>query len=204
MELVLEQETLQRSADRLKHFPGNVKGEVFRTHAEFVKYKEGEGAVKRLEERMAELGVPVVFDEVKPFGWISEGVSSLVIITAKEVFNWSDEDIFEMGRFAPRVSFIIKIMTQYLISIETLFKNAEKYWHNNYDFGHLEALNFNKEKKQITVREFGLETHPTVCHYHAGYLKGVCEFAVKSDNISVKETDCVHQGAKYHEFLISW
>jgi hypothetical protein len=198
------QETLQQSADRLKNFPGNVKGEVFRTHAEFVKFKEGEEGIKKLEEKLRELNVPVVFSEIKPFGWISEGISSLTIITAKEIFNWTDKDIFEMGRFAPRVSFIIKMMTQYLVSIDTLFKNATKYWKNNYDFGHLEALGFDKEKRQIYVREFGLETHPTVCHYHAGYLKGVCEFAVKSDNITVEETACVHEGAEYHEFLIRW
>ncbi len=197
------EEKLQQTADRLKHFPGNVKGEVFRTHAEYIKYKEGEEGIKKIEEKMAKLGVPITFEEVKSFTWISEGKSSLLIVTAKEIFNWTDEDVFEMGRFSPRVSFVLKIVTQF-VSIDTLFKNAEKYWYNNYDFGRLEAVNYNGEKKEITIREYGIETHPTVCLYHAGYLKGLCEFSVRSTDITIEETVCVHRGGEYHEFLIKW
>ena len=197
------EETLEQTADRLKHFPGNVKGEVFRTHAEYIRHKEGEEGIKKIEEKMAELGVPITFEEVKSFTWVSEGKSSLLIVAAKEVFSWTDEDVFEMGRFSPRVSFVLKIVTQF-VSIDTLFKNAEKYWYNNYDFGKLEAVNYDAEKKEITIREYGIETHPIVCGYHAGYLKGLCEFSVRSKNITVEETACIHKGGNYHEFLIKW
>ncbi len=197
-------ETLQETADRLKNFPGNVKGEVFRTHADYIEHKEGKEGVKKVEEKMKELGIPIRLRDIKPFEWISEGWSSLTILVAKEVFDWSDEDVFEMGRFAPRFSFIIKVMMQYLVSIDSLFENASKYWEKNYDFGSFDAISFDKKQNKVIVREKGFKTHPTICVYHAGYFKGLTEFVIKTKNISITETKCVHRGADYNEFLIEW
>ncbi len=197
------EETLQETADRLKNFPGKVKGEVFRTHADYIRQKEGEDGVIRVEEKMAELGTPILFEDIKPFEWISEGMSSLTIVVAKEVLNWTEEDVFEMGRFAPKFSFIIKVMIQYLVSVESLLNNAAKYWNKHFDFGSIET-EFNIEDKKAIVRERGLNTHPLVCLYHAGYFKGLCEFAIKSKNITVTETACTHTGAEYNEFVIKW
>jgi hypothetical protein len=197
------EETLQETADRLKNFPGKVKGEVFRTHADYIRQKEGEDGVRRVEEKMAELGTPILFEEINPFEWISEGMSSLTIVVTKEVFNWTEDDVFEMGRFAPKFSFIIKVMIQYLVSIESLLKNAAKYWNKHFDFGSVEVESDTENKKAV-VRERGFNTHPLVCLYHAGYFKGLCEFAIKSKNITVTETACTHKGAEYNEFSIKW
>ncbi len=200
----MTEETLQETADRLKNFKGNVKGEVFRTHADYIRHKEGEDGVKRVEEKMKELGAPIKLREVKPFEWISEGMSSLTIIAAKETFKWSDEEVFEMGRFAPRFSFIIKVLIQYITSAEAVIKNISKYWNKHYDFGSMEVVEFNKEEKKVILRERGVDTHPTICIYHAGYFKGLSELAVKSKNISIKETACVHENSDYNEFVIKW
>jgi len=200
----MEEETLKQSADRLKNFQGNAKGEVFRMHAQYIKSKEGEEGLKKLEKRMEELGVPIDIENVKPFEWKSEGISALIILTSKEVFGWTKEDVFQMGRFAPRFSFVLKVMAQYLISIETLFKNSPKYWKKNYDFGKIEPIKIDMEKQELIVREIGIATHPLVCVYHAGYFKGISEFVLGGKEATVKETACVHEGADYHEFLLSW
>jgi len=200
----MTEETLEETVKRLRDFPGNVKGEVFRTHADYIRKKEGEQGLKKLEERMKELGAPINFDEIKSFEWISEGMSSLTIVVAKDTFGWSDEDVFEMGRFAPKTSFIIKVMIQYLVSMDRLFGQAEKYWGKHYDFGSVEKVEYDKENKKVVVREKDFKTHPTVCIYHAGYYQGLAEFAIKSDKISVKETACAHKGADYNEFTITW
>ncbi len=198
------EETLKETAERLKEVKGNVKGEAFRTHADYIKYKEGEEGIKRVEEKMKELGIPITFKEIKSFEWVNEGTSVLVILVAKEIFNWTEKDVFEMGRFAPRFSFILKVLAQYLVSVEMLFKNVEKYWYKNYDFGKIENVSYNKEKKEIVIREKEIKTHPIGCIYHAGYAKGLCEFALKSENITVEETACIHRGSEYHEFVIRW
>ncbi len=200
----MENKTLEEVAKELLSFPGKVKGEVFRTHSEYIKKKEGEKGLKIMEDKMAELGAPINFSEIKSFEWVKEGVSSLYIVAAKEVFNWTDEDVFEMGRFAPKVSFIIKVIIQYFSSVEMVFKEAAKYWDKHFDFGSLEPVEFDKEKKKILLRINGFKTHPTVCIFHAGYFKGVTEFTVKSSNINVKEVKCMHGGDSCHEYLITW
>ncbi len=198
------EKSLQEIADKLKSFNGNVKGEVFKTHADYIKSKEGPEGIKRLEEKMAELGAPINFSEIKPFEWVNEGMSSLTIIVAKEVFDWTDEDVFEMGRFAPKFSFIIKVLIQYLVSIDSLVENASKYWKKHYDFGSLEKVYYNKEEERAIIREHGFQTHPVVSLYHAGYFKGLCEFALKNKNIEIKETASTYKGDNYNEFEIIW
>ncbi len=203
--LNMENKTLQEVAKELIDFPGKTKGEVFHTHAEYIKHKEGEEGLKRVEDKMAELGAPIRFNEVKPFQWIGEGVSSLTIIVAKEVFNWTDEDVFEMGRFAPKVSFIIRVLIQFS-STEKVFKEASKYWKRHFDFGSLEPVEFNEEDGYILMRaDVGnLKTHPLICIFLGGYFKGIAGLIVKSDKINVKEVSCVHRGDAYHDYLITW
>ncbi len=113
----MKNKTLQEVADELVNFSGKVKGEVFRNHAEYIKYKEGDEGLKKVEDKMASLGAPVKLMEMNSMTWYSEGLSSLVIIVAKEVFNWTEEDIFEWGRFRTKVSFIMKTMTRMFLSI---------------------------------------------------------------------------------------
>ena len=196
-------ENLQETVERLKSFQGNVKGEVFRTHADYIRSKQGEEGLKTLEERMNQLGAPINFKEVKSFEWVNEGLSSLVLVVAKDTFNWTDEDIIEMGRFATKFSFIIKVMIQYLVSVEALLKNAAKYWDKHFDFGSLET-EYDKENNLVTITEKGDTPHKLSCLYHKGYFQGLLEFVVKGKEVSVKEIECIHEGGEYNRFLIKW
>ncbi len=200
----MENETLQEVAEKLLSHPGKVRGEVFRTHAEYIKFREGEEGLKKLEEKMEELGAPINFEETKSFEWVREGVSSLSIITAKEIFNWTDEDVFEMGRYAPKASFIIKVLIRYFVSTKKVFEEASKYWDKHFDFGSLEPVEYNEEKGIIRLIIRGFKTHPITCIFHAGYFKGVTEFTVKSNKINVEEVKCIHKGDDFHEYLITW
>ncbi len=199
----MEKETLQQIANRLKDFPYNVKGAVIHTLIDYIKHKEGEDGVKKIEEKIKELGMPINFKEVKSFEWISEGTAAVILVTAKEMFNWTDEEIFEMGRYATRTSFVTKIMARYLVSIEMLMKVSNKYWEKHFDFGSLET-EFDKEKNQIIIREKGVKTHPLVCLHRAGYFKGIIEFIIKNKDVTIEETACMHKGSGYNEFVINW
>ncbi len=200
----MENKTLQEVADELMDFPGKTKGESVRTHAEYIKHKEGEEGLKRLEERMAELGAPIKYKEINPFEWVKEGLCSLTVIVAKEVFNWTDEDVFEMGSAAPKMSFIIRILARHFISPEKIFKEAEKIWKKHYDFGSFNILEVNEDKKRICFNIEGFKAHPLICLYREGYFKAVAQFTIKSSEISIEEVKCVHEGDDFHEYLITW
>jgi len=195
---------LKETAEDLLSREGHVKGEVFRTHAEYINYREGEEGVKKVEERMADLGAPVKLREKKSFKWEKEGLSSLVIVVAKDTFNWTEDDIFDMGSFSLKVSFFLKAVIHYFVSLESVIKKASESWDKQFDFGSLEVVDFSEKEKLIVIRTHDFEMHPLNCRFHAGYFKAIISLAVKSEKITVEETKCNHKGDEYHEYKVTW
>lgn len=196
---------LKQEAELLMIKPGNVKGEVFRTHAIYINYREGEEGLKRVEEKTKELGFPVVFLEIKPGKWYKEALSVLVILTAKDVFNWTEKDIYEMGSFAPKHSFIVKIFVKHFLSVKDIFIRAEQYWQKHYDFGFFEKVEFNEDKKYIIVAVKEYAFHPVVYDtYFRGYFTAIAKLSVKSNNIKTELIKNISDGDNYNEYKISW
>lgn len=195
---------LKKEADKLMEMKGNVRGEAFRTHATYIRHREGERGVKAVEKKMTELGYPLKFDEIKPLRWYSESHSVLVILVAKELFNWKDSDIFDMGNSAPKYSFIVKLLMKYFLSPKTTLEQSPKYWRKHYDFGKLEVCQFDEKEKYMSVRVKGYKTHPIVCIFHKGYFLRLCQYVIKSKNITIEETKCMFKGDPYHEHVVRW
>jgi len=199
-----KEKSLQEIADELKDFPGHVKGEAFKTRVAFIRKKEGDEGVKRLEEKMKELGVPVDLEGVKSTEWVNEGVNSLCVPVAKEIFNWTEEDVFDLGRFAFKTSFLTKTILRYLVSLKTAINAIPKYWRNYYDFGEMEAVDYSEEGKYGIVRKKGYKTHPLLCIQHKGYLTAGARLILGGKKVHVEETKCMHKGDDYHEYRITW
>ncbi len=200
----MEFETLEDIAKELTKIPGKVRGEIFLDHAEYIKQKEGRGGLKKLEEKLSDLGHPISFKKIGALEWKSEGLSSLIVVVSKEIFFWDKDDVFEMGRSAPRFSLGLKLLVQGVVSPIRLFEESHIYWKNLFDFGFLEPVEFNEEEKFAIIRIKGYKTHPLLCTYHAGYLKGLAEFVLKSKNISVTERRCVYKGDSFDEYKLEW
>ena len=195
---------LKQEADRLMKIKGNVKGAVFFGHAAYVRYKEEEKGIKAIEDKLKELGHPLKFKEVKELDWYPEALSVLIIITAKEIFNWKDSDIFEMGNFAPKNSFIARLLMKYFLSLKKVFKECPKYWQKHFNFGEMKSCEINEKKKYIVFQIKGYKFHPLICIYLAGYFLRVAQFVIKSKNITIKEIKCVFKGDPYDEYIINW
>ena len=190
--------------EKITQIKGNARGAVFQTHATFIRRKKGEEGLKAVEKKMAELGYPINFKKIKAVGWYPEALSCLIILVARDLFNWTEKDIFEMGYSAPRYSFIARTLMTYFLSLKRFLVEVPRYWKKHLDFGELEVVEFNEEKKYIILREKGYEFHPLICVYHAGYYQGITEYVVKSEKISIEETKCVFKGDPYHEYVIRW
>jgi hypothetical protein len=200
MGLTMEKEIIEQ----LKNFPGKVRGEILLNHADFIQKKEGKGGLKRLEERLKDLDIPVNFKKINSLDWMSEGLSSSIILVAKELFYFEDKDIFEMGRSAPHFSLGLKMLAKNVILPRRLFEESPVYWKNLFDFGFVNPVDFNEDLQQATLRIHGYKTHPLLCTYHAGYIKGLSEFVLKSKKVTVEETKCVYNGDEYDEYKIKW
>ena len=197
-------EDLKQVANHLLSIDGNAKGEAIITNANYIKRTQGEEGLKKVEKRMNELGADIRFNEISSFQWYQEGLNSLVLVVAKDVFNWSDEDVIKMGYLATKNSFIVRLIMQYLVSVNRVFKDAPRYWRKHFDFGALEPVELNEKEGHMTLRIRGFHTHYTCCLSQIGYFKGITELVTRSKNVDVKETKCTHKGDEYHEYKITW
>jgi hypothetical protein len=190
--------------EKITQIKGNVRGAVLGSNAVFIQSKEGREGVKALEEKMAELGHPLNFDEIKPGEWYPESLSVLSILIAKDLFNWDEKDVFNMGNFAPKFSFIPKVIMKYFLSLKKFLREVPNYWKQHFDFGELESSELNEEKKYLVLREKGYKFHPLMCLYHAGYYLRIAYSSIKSEKITIEETKCIFKGDSYHEYVVKW
>jgi len=190
--------------EKIMQIKGNVRGGIIQADADFIRKRKGEEGLRAIEKKMAELGYPLNFDKIKFGEWHPESLSVLVILVAKDLFNWDRRDIFEMGNSVPKHSFLFKIIMRYFLSLRKIFGETPNYWKQHFDFGELEPHELNEEKKYMILREKGYKFHPLMCLYHAGYYLRIAQFAIRSEKITIKETKCVFRGDPYHEYVIKW
>jgi hypothetical protein len=196
--------SLEEEAERLMKIGGNVRGEIFHNDAAYIRYRNGEAGLSKVEEKMKELGHPINFKEIRSLEWYPEALSVLVRLTAKEVFNWRDSDIFDMGNSSPKHSFTSKVLIKYLLSLKEIAKKIPNYWKKHLDFGTLEVVKLNEEEKHLTLRVVGYKFHPIMCIYHSGYFLRIAQFVIKSGKITIEEIKCPHRGNPHHEYIIKW
>ncbi|MCD6233108.1 hypothetical protein J7J81_01850 [bacterium] len=196
--------SLKETADRVMRSPCKVIGAVFETHAKYIESREGKEGVRKVEEKMADLGYPLKFREMEHFKYYPVGLSDLVIITAKEIFNWKEKDVFEMGNNAPRFSFIVKMLMKTFLSVKKVFDESPKYWRKQFTMGVLENYKIDMKQKYLILHLKHEVTHPLICVFLAGYFLRIGQYVIKSDKITIKETKCMFRGDPYHEYLIRW
>ncbi len=194
----------KKEVEELMKIPGNVKGTVILADVEYIRKKAGEEGVKKLEQRLKELEVPFSIREIKPMEKYPEALSVIVILLAKEILGLDDQGVFEMGRAAVKISFFIKLLTKYFVSLKKCFEESPKYWQKHFDFGELETVELNEAEKYAIIRVKGYKFHPIMCQYHKGYFLQIAQLALGKDTVAIEETKCPFRGDAYHEYLISW
>lgn len=196
--------SLKKEADELMKIKGNVRGAILYSHFQYIKLKKKEEGVKAVEKKLAELNYPLKFNEIKILDWYPEGLSHLILLVSKEIFNWNDSEIFEMGRTAPQYSLVVKVLMKYFLSIEEVFRQAPRSWKKHVDKGELETYEFNGKKQYVILRLKDYKFHPIGCIYKKGYFTRLAEYILPNKKIIVKETKCVHKGDSFCEFLVKW
>ncbi len=204
MQIIMDNDYLKEKARELMAKEGNIKGETVNFILQYIKQKEGEEGFSQVKEKLGELEVPIDIEKVKSFSLIKESFVALLIITCKELFNWTDEDVFNMGKEEPKNSLIVKLLMKYLVSMEKTFEKAPDFWRKFYDFGYLESVEFNENKKYFILRLHKYDIDPVMCKYLAGFFHTMVSFALREGAVSVEETKCIHKTDEYHEYVIGW
>lgn len=183
---------------------GGVRGNVLNTDAKYVVSKYGEEGLKKLKKEMEKNGIKINYGEIKNTEWCPLGWRAVSLLTIKDLFKWSEEDVFAMGMAAPRNSFLIRTILKYFISLEKTFMELGKYWEKHYSRGKLETKKIDTEKKflEFYVKDFNL--HPCLCTYYKGYFKSLAQLLLRSEDIEIEEPECSFKGDSRHKFIITW
>lgn len=102
----------------IKITKGEVLGTAIQSHIYYIREREGEEGLKKVQTKLEKLGYSIDFQKIKALEWLPAVLDDLIILTAKEVFDWKDEKIFDMGKNAPKYSFIIKLFFKYFLSTQ--------------------------------------------------------------------------------------
>ncbi len=190
---------------KIMETPGEARGVVFQTDAEYVQSKKGNEGLLKVKEELKEIGCPIEYENIKTTGWYPLGLRAISLLAIKKVFDWNDKEIEDMGNAAPKYSFIVKMFLKYFSTVRMTYKESPKYWTKHYTAGKLEAPGYSLKDKYFIVRLRNLKVHPILCVYLGGYFIRISQYLLKNTkNNKVKETKCVFRGDPYHEFVVTW
>jgi hypothetical protein len=184
-------------------YRGRVVGEVFKTDARYVFRYKGKKGLARVEGETRKIGYPIDYSEInerKKYPFAMRIVSLLAI---KRAFKLSDKQIADMGSWAPKHSFVTKIMLRYFASPNKIVKKLPAYWKRHYSAGSLEG-ELHEDERRLIVRLKNFDLPPVGCKYFEGYCLGAFSMITKFKNAKIEETKCVNKGDDYHEFLVTW
>lgn len=193
---------LGKIAEEMKDKKGNVRGDVISGTLSYIRREKGGEGVEKIKKKLEEMSLKFDIEDIKPLGWYPEKLSVIIILSAKELFGWTRDDIFRMGKSATSYSFVVKIIMRYFASLDMIFKEIPKYWEKYFDFGELEVVETRNDKVIIRIKDH--KFHPDICSYHAGYLSRIAELCLGVKDIKVKEEECVFEGGRWHEYSINW
>ncbi len=183
---------------------GEARGADLKNDWLYVKEKYGEEALKKVEERMAELGYPLKYDEISEMDFYPIGFDALSMLVIKEIFDFSEEDIMEMGENAIRFSIFLKIILRYLPSLKLFAKEANEIWGKHYTVGELEIENDGIERGEMVIKVKDFEIDPVYCPVLKAYFIELLKMMTAKKEIKVKEEKCVFRGDDICQFVLNW
>lgn len=199
----MEKEELKKELERLKNMKGECRGVGIKSNIDFIKQREGEEAVKKVEDKMAEIGYPVVFKEIKAMDFYPLAAEGLLLLVIKEVFDYSEMDFQEMGRSGAKSSLIIRFFTKYFVSEEKFISKPPEMWKKYFTAGNLNIEEFNPDEKRAVVRLRNFFLNKSHCQLLIGFISALVEMVMKV-KARGREIKCMADGGEYNEFLIEW
>jgi hypothetical protein len=190
--------------DKLMKMEGGCAGAIFQTDVQYIQRVEGEGGLKAVETEIENIGYHIDYNNIKLMVMYPIGLRALSLLVAEEVFDWDDARIMDMGRCAPKHSFMTKLVSRFFSSMKNFAKTAPEYWRKQWNIGSLECVELDKNKRHAILHLSNFEVDPILCKYISGYLLGSFEILGAVKNAKVEEVKCIHKGDDCHELIIRW
>ncbi|MDP3982040.1 MAG: hypothetical protein Q8P70_00590 [bacterium] len=193
----------QRKASVFMETQGDIRGLSLVADYQYIKYRLGDEGVKRVENEMETLGYPLPLAKIKQMEFYPIGYAGVIELAIERSLGFTMEDYYEMGRYAPKSSIILKVMLKYLSSLDSAMAQVSIIWRKYYTIGNLEPYEINKEDRRIIFRLTKYEIAPSTCEVIRGYLSQVTQMVLNKP-VRAEERACTFKGDLYHEFVLTW
>jgi len=199
----MNKEDRQKVANEILSVSGNARGDLLLGTISYIKQREGDFGFEEIKKELNRLGCSMNINNINKLKWYPKNVNVLIYFLCTQIFGWGKEDIFELGRSAPKLALITRTLAKYFISVERIFKESSKNWEKYVDFGKAEIGELNSKERYAIVKISDYKFHPVACWYLEGFFVGLLDFVVEGKK-TIEETKCMHKGNPYHEFILRW
>ncbi len=195
--------TLPEGLNKLKDLPYEVRGVGVKNVLDFILAEEGEEGLRRLEEKMLNLGFTVRHKELKMLQFYHISLYLALCLVIKEVFDYQDEDFVKMGRFMAKSSLIIRLFLKHFVSINNTVTQAPRAWEKYFTVGSLEIDEVGERDRKLTARLRGFDFHPLHNQITKGFLEASIQMIVR-DPTRCDIVKSSYKGDDCNEFVVSW
>ena len=184
---------------------GEGRGYTIKLETNYIRRKEGEEGVKKIEEAMTKVGYPVKYSEVKALQFYPIGVEVLTLLAIKRIFNYGNEEFYDIGASSVKDPLISRglFISKSLLSLERIQMAAPGVWDKYYLIGSLSIPEYNKEEKWAVVRFANFHHHPLNWEIVRGGVITVFEL-IYGKKIVCEQTKSIFRGDDCHELIMKW
>ena len=194
----------REAIDAMMKSPGEVRGTVFKTDEDFIIEKGGRDKIVQVEKELEEMGYPFLYQDMKNMEYYPWGRRVLSLLAISTVFNMDKRSVEDMGRRAPKKSFIVKLFMRHFFTVESTFKKASQMWREHHTIGRIEVVEMDEKERRVVLRLYNLNFHPIFCDYLCGYFAAIAKI-VEGKEVTCEEVKCFFKGESFfHEFLLKW
>ena len=188
---------------KMMNLKGEARGVTLKDDWTIILKDYGEESLRKLEKRMAELGFPLLYKDIKTMDFYPLGLNMLSILVIGELFHFDEQEFEELGRKEAKISGFFRFLIKHFASFHVLVKGVPKMWREHYNVGDLSVVELNEEERYVILRLENFKAHRAFCALLRGYLARVLEIA-RGVQVKTRETKCILNGDSYHEFLLQW
>jgi len=188
---------INKSINKLIEKNGEMRSEFLFNCFLFVEKKEGEEGLSQLKETFDQLEYSFNFKKLSKEDWIKSSLKTAIILLSVDLFDWSNDDLIEMGKFCLKYSTYNKLFLRNVESMDSLLEKIDDFWSINYKTGKLEIEESRKNKIVLNLSDYGV--HPADYVFISGFLEAAFSLCTQKDlSIKVKKNNDMNQ------FSITW
>ncbi len=193
--------SLQEKINNIASQEESVRGEIILKAMDFIKRERGKVGFEKIKNTLKDLEIKPDPEKIDSLDWVNGSVLTAILLLSKDIFEWTDRDIVEMGIYTPKNSVMNKFFIDHFTSLESFSKVIDNYWKKVSTAGQMEITDKNKKELIVTLSDYDYD--PLNCLFISGLLQTV--FSLSHQGFpQIKEKKCIHQGDSVHQFLISW